>query len=149
MQRYFLNVGPSTSPLTLPSDVAHHLTTVLRAQVGTEIEVVLNNHLAYHARVRTTAPTTTVDLLAPLDRQSELPVRVTLLCGLPKTKEKPELIVQKATELGLFSLRPSVRLATGQAISRRGRLVVCKRSPMRRRNNPTVTTSPRLPIILA
>lgn len=100
MQRYFLNVGPSTSPLTLPSDVAHHLTTVLRAQVGTEIEVVLNNHLAYRARVRTTAPTTTVDLLAPLDRQSEFPVRVTLLCGLPKTKEKPELIVQKATELG-------------------------------------------------
>ena len=41
MQRYFLNVGPSTSPLTLPSDVAHHLTTVLRAQVGTEIEVVV------------------------------------------------------------------------------------------------------------
>ena len=29
-----------------------------------------------------------------------MPVTVTLACGLPKTKEKPELIVQKGTELG-------------------------------------------------
>ena len=31
-------------------------------------------------------------------------MEVTLLCGLPKTKEKPEWIVQKATELGATTI---------------------------------------------
>lgn len=100
MQRYFLNVSPTEQPLTLPKEIAHHLTTVLRAQVGTKLEVVFADHQAYLATVVATTPQTKIKVLKALDRQSELPVKVTLLCGLPKTKEKPELIVQKATELG-------------------------------------------------
>lgn len=100
MQRYFLNSQPTSEPLTLPKAVAHHLTTVLRAQAGTQVELVLGDHQAYLAEVVTTTPQTRVKLVGPLGSNSELPVKITLLCGLLKTKEKPELIVQKATELG-------------------------------------------------
>lgn len=100
MQRYFIDDLPQQTVLRLPAEVAHHLTTVLRAQPGTEIELVLANHQAYRATVISTAPQTKVKLVGRLAGNSELPVRVTLLCGLPKTKEKPELIVQKGTELG-------------------------------------------------
>ena len=104
MQRYFLAAEPSNDALTLPRDVAHHLTTVLRAQPGEQVELVLADHRAYLAEVATIQPATTVKLVKQLPGNSELPVEVTLLCGLPKTKEKPEWIVQKATELGATTI---------------------------------------------
>lgn len=100
MQRYFLDSQPTSDLLTLPKPIAHHLTTVLRAQPGTQVELVLGDHQAYLAKLVSTTPQAKVALVKPLASNSELPVKVTLLCGLPKTKEKPELIVQKATELG-------------------------------------------------
>lgn len=101
MQRYFINENEPADQqeITLPKDVAHHLVTVLRAQVGSQVEVVLADHRVYLATVTATDPAR-VKIDRDLNRDSELPLHVTLLCGLPKTKEKPELIVQKATELG-------------------------------------------------
>lgn len=104
MQRYFVAAEPGTATITLPPEIAHHLTTVLRAQRGTQVELVLADHQAYLAEVVATQPVTTVKLLQKLAGNSELPVQVTLLCGLPKTKEKPEWIVQKATELGATTI---------------------------------------------
>ncbi|KRM25938.1 MULTISPECIES: 16S rRNA (uracil(1498)-N(3))-methyltransferase [Limosilactobacillus] len=100
MQRYFINERAQDGQLVLPKAIAHHLTTVLRATVGTPVELVLADHQVYLAKVATTEPETIVKIDHALGKNSELPVDVTILCGLPKTKEKPELIVQKATELG-------------------------------------------------
>lgn len=99
MQRYFINQPADQKEIELPKDVAHHLVTVMRAQACSQIEVVLADHRVYLATVTTTSPAQ-IQIVKDLDRDSELPLRVTLLCGLPKTKEKPEMIVQKATELG-------------------------------------------------
>ncbi|MDL2056854.1 16S rRNA (uracil(1498)-N(3))-methyltransferase [Limosilactobacillus reuteri] len=99
MQRYFVNATPADE-VTLPSEAAHHLLKVMRAEVGTTVELVLADHCVYLATLSATEPTTTLKINQKLDADSELPVSVTLACGLPKTKEKPELIVQKATELG-------------------------------------------------
>lgn len=99
MQRYFIDQSASQQEFELPKDVAHHLVTVLRAQVGSQVELVLTDHRVYLATVTATNPAR-VKIVCDLNRNSELPLRITLLCGLPKTKEKPELIVQKATELG-------------------------------------------------
>lgn len=99
MQRYFVNANPAQE-IVLPADTAHHLVTVMRATVGTQVELVLNDHQAYLAAIVSEAPQTKVKIVKRLAANSELPVAVTLACGLPKTKEKPELIVQKATELG-------------------------------------------------
>lgn len=99
MQRYFVNITPADE-VTLPSEAAHHLLKVMRAEVGTSVELVLADHCVYLATLSTTEPTATLKINQKLDADSELPVSVTLACGIPKTKEKPELIVQKATELG-------------------------------------------------
>lgn len=100
MQRYFIASQPQKL-VTLPSDAAHHLVKVMRATAGTAIEVVLADHRVYLAKLATITPAVTVKIIRQLPNDSELPVTAILACGVPKTKEKPELIVQKATELGV------------------------------------------------
>lgn len=101
MQRYFLtDVQPHSAKISLPHDIAHHLMTVLRAELGTEVEVVLSNHHVYLARVTQLKPPM-LKVVKDLHRNSELPVKVTIVCGIPKTANKLDLIVQKATELGV------------------------------------------------
>ncbi len=115
MQRYFLaTTAQIGDTVELPADVSHHLIDVMRAQVGSQIEVVLANQQAYLATITTVKPAQ-VTLNEALDSDSELPVNVILVCGLPKTKEKPELIVQKATELGAHQI---VFFAAERSVSR-------------------------------
>lgn len=100
MQRYFLtDTKPTDSALTLPQAIAHHLITVLRAEVGTKVEIVAADHHVYRAHVTSVDPAQ-VQLDQDLQQNSELPVKVTLACGIPKTATKLDLIVQKGTELG-------------------------------------------------
>lgn len=100
MQRYFVNDSLKDNHLiTLPKDIAHHFITVLRATEGDQCELVLNDHQAYVCSlVNYEQAIMKVDHV--LTQNAELPLHVTLACGLPKTKGKPELIVQKGTELG-------------------------------------------------
>lgn len=100
MQRYFIDQKPSDhGSLQLPKEVAHHFITVLRAQSGAEFEVVFNDQRVFRCQLMD-PETATSKIVEELDQNAELPVDVTLACGLPKTKDKPELIVQKGTELG-------------------------------------------------
>ena len=82
--------------------------------MDTEIEVALNDQKVYLAKVVELNPAT-IELKADLGTDAELPVKVILACGLPKTKEKPELIVQKATEMGADRI---VFFAAQRSISR-------------------------------
>src|SRR3712207_4329343 len=124
MQRYFLGELASLGEtLTLPTELSHHLIDVMRAKVGSQIEVVLADQKAYLATVTTTNPAAIIvnELLVS---DSELPVNVILACGLPKTKDKPELIVQKATELGaheiiFFAAERSVSRWTPEKVSKK------------------------------
>lgn len=100
MQRYLINQPtPQSGTLTLPNEVAHHLVHVMRTAVGAQFELAFADQRAFVATLTATEPAT-ARLGDQLAGQSELPLKVTLACGLPKTKEKPEWIVQKATELG-------------------------------------------------
>lgn len=100
MQRYFIDQAvPTSQVLTLPKEVAHHFITVMRATTGSHCEVVLNDHQAYEATLINTDQAE-IRLDRPLPNNAELPLEVTIACGIPKTKEKPEIIVQKGTELG-------------------------------------------------
>lgn len=67
MQRYFLNTTPTNKQVDLPDEVAHHLVTVLRATVGTEVELVMGNHKAYLAKLVATAPQAKVQIIKQLD----------------------------------------------------------------------------------
>lgn len=100
MQHYFVDLPVPQTEFDLPQELAHHLITVMRANIGTQFELVFNDHRSYLVTVTQTQPAK-AKVVRSLNRQVELPVQTIIACGLPKTKEKPELIVQKGTELGV------------------------------------------------
>jgi 16S rRNA (uracil1498-N3)-methyltransferase len=99
VQRYFVTDQLPNDKVELSADISHHLVDVMRAKVGDQIEIVCADHQVYLATIVNLAPTL-VKVKQPLNSGAEMPVEVTIACGLPKTKEKPQLIVQKGTELG-------------------------------------------------
>ncbi|MFD1394013.1 RsmE family RNA methyltransferase [Lacticaseibacillus jixianensis] len=103
MNRFFTSHKlVSGQTLTLEPAIQKHAIQVLRLQPGALIEVVGPDAQPYTAAIVAAAPLT-VQVQAALSRQSELPVKVHLICGVPKG-DKAELIVQKATELGAFAI---------------------------------------------
>ena len=103
MQHYFvdqpLTIGQS---IDLPQNISRHLGKVLRAEVGDHFELVGQNHHVYEAQIsRLLGNQVAADIIKSLDKNVELPVNVTIVSGLSKGN-KPEWIVQKATELGVL-----------------------------------------------
>ena len=95
MQHYFvsdvLRVGKVVS---LPDNVSHHLSRVLRTQVGDSFELVDQNQQVFQAAIsQIDGRVVTATITAALDRNVELPVETTIVSGLSKAN-KPELIVQ-------------------------------------------------------
>ncbi|CAH0415832.1 16S rRNA (uracil(1498)-N(3))-methyltransferase [Periweissella fabaria] len=100
MQRYFLNDNVNTT-FTLDDETYHHFVTVLRAKEGTKAEFVQPNQTVVIASLATVVDgMATMNVVDTLTSNVELPVDTTIVCGLPKG-DKAELIVQKATELGV------------------------------------------------
>lgn len=102
MQRYFLEDSHRDGDqVTLSAAIYHHWVTVLRAEMGATAEFVDATARLFHGQLTgLTAETATVTLTAVSTPAVELPVGVTIICGLPK-QEKAEWITQKATELGV------------------------------------------------
>lgn len=97
MQRYFVD----NDNLLLSDEQIHHLTKVVRSHIGEEFEIVYAG----------TATRFLITSLSPLKYEaiskslndSELLVNLTLLYCLPKG-EKLELVIQKATEIGVSEI---------------------------------------------
>ncbi|AQQ52960.1 16S rRNA (uracil(1498)-N(3))-methyltransferase [Planococcus lenghuensis] len=105
MQRYFVEGPvPANGEVQLSGDDARHITKVMRGAPGDRIIIVMEEK-AYEAAVESVSPEVTAILQTEITAQVELPVKVTIACGLPKG-DKLELITQKATELGMHALLP-------------------------------------------
>lgn len=104
MQRYFIEQAFDGKSATLAGDSAKHIAKVMRMTAGDEIIVVSNGeaHICVITHVDTAI---TVEQTGRTVPSPEMPVQVTIACGLPKG-DKLELITQKGTELGMFSLLP-------------------------------------------
>jgi len=108
MTRFFVNrdnVGVGSIIIDDPGDV-HHIRDVLRMKTGDEIVVSDSDTWEYRCSISAVGRTS-VDA-GILDKQKfagEPDVRITLFQGMPK-KDKLELIVQKATELGAAEIVP-------------------------------------------
>lgn len=101
MQRYFV---PEYAPkIELSKEDSHHLLNVMRAKIGTQVIVVAGNQPYLATLVDT--QTAILELTEPFAQESELPVQVTIACGLSKN-DKIETIVQKATECGMHAFIP-------------------------------------------
>ncbi len=92
----------------LKDEKARYLATVLRCREGDHLVVKDDKGNAYAARIAGAArKEITIEILQGLDLNMESPLRITLFQGMLKG-EKIDLVVQKATELGVSEIRPVV-----------------------------------------
>ncbi len=105
MQRYFVEQAPTNEDyFELAGDAARHISKVMRMSAGDQIIVVHNNQ-AFICEIETVDMHVTVRKTGETIASPEMPVRVSIACGLPKG-DKLELIAQKGTELGMHALIP-------------------------------------------
>jgi len=107
--RVFL-AGPLSSGRQVAlSDSAHqHLTRALRLDVGAELQVFDGEGGEWRARLASIGKRgSEVELLDPVTAQPESPLRVTMGQALARG-EKMDLVLQKATELGVARIAPLI-----------------------------------------
>lgn len=97
MQRYFGQI--ITDQVLLGDDDIFHLTRVMRARVGDEIEVV-SNEKVFLCKVSQLKPHIEIDVVKQIKENHELKNHVILIAALIKG-EKMDFVLQKATELGV------------------------------------------------
>lgn len=102
MQRYFAKAKEGQAFILKDSDL-HHIKQVMRMKEGTTIEVVYNN-LVYECRINTINPFT-LEIIKQLEINTELKTKVILAVALVK-EQKFDMILQKATELGVSTIIP-------------------------------------------
>ena len=100
MQRYFVDIDRNGKIVFTEQDV-FHISKVMRFKVDDQIEVV-NDSKVYLVNIDSINPLN-VHIIKNLECNAELPSKVTLFIPLLKS-DKSELIIQKATELGVSSI---------------------------------------------
>lgn len=107
--------------VVLSGEDRHHLLTVLRKGLGSEIAVLNGKGDEFVVQItETTSDTVVGTIIKKIERSAEPKVKIHLIQSLPKA-DKFEWILQKNTELGVASFRPvitersTIRLDAGQA----------------------------------
>ena len=107
MSRFFVDssaIGDGLIRIEGPD--ARHILQVLRMKCGDPVTVCDGAGTEYFCRILTAeSGALTAEILKSEASAQELPVQITLYQGLPK-KDKMDLIVQKAVELGAFEIVP-------------------------------------------
>jgi 16S rRNA (uracil1498-N3)-methyltransferase len=107
MQRYFLQTEPlDQERFVLDRDAEHHAIKVMRMREGEQLIIVHQNE-AHICEIESIEDSVIVRKTGQTIASPEMPVHVTIACGLPKG-DKLELIAQKGTELGMYTLVPFV-----------------------------------------
>lgn len=88
---------------------AEHLARVLRAQTGTEVDIVANGRVYQSVITRVSLEEVVFDLLAETSAEPALPI--TLLLAIFKF-DRMEWAIEKATELGVASIVPLIARRT-------------------------------------
>lgn len=102
-----LPLAPGTS-VSLPETAAGHLTRVLRLREGDECLLFNGDGYDYAARLVAVSKRETVaEVLSAAPVDNESPLRITLVQGIARG-EKMDLILQKATELGVAAIVPVI-----------------------------------------
>ena len=107
MNRFFTDLSrDSGNDLYLTAEDARHALSVLRLKPGNHIGIIREGSLWEAEIIRTDSRDVCVRLVSPLP-STEPALSVTLFQGLPKA-DKMDLIVQKATELGVAHIVPVI-----------------------------------------
>ena len=107
MHRFFADPERRTEDgVYLSAEDARHAATVLRLRPGQQVQVFLDGQLLDTEIISSDAKDVLVRILSVLP-STEPALSVTLFQGLPKS-DKMDLIVQKATELGVSRIVPLI-----------------------------------------
>lgn len=107
MNRFFgksENIADNT--IIIDGSDVNHIRNVLRMRAGDKVTVVGGNNQDYLCSIREYDDDKVIlDILEKKESDKELPARIYLFQGLPKS-DKMELIVQKCVELGVHQIIP-------------------------------------------
>jgi len=109
MTRLFLDgtIQPAKS-VHVSGEKAHYISTVLRCKIHDILIVTDSTGAAYSARISAiTRKEATLAITEPFCQDNEPPIDIILLQGLLKG-EKMDLVIQKATELGVTEIVPVI-----------------------------------------
>ncbi len=96
MQRYFINEALALQDeFTLSKADSHHLLKVMRAQIGEKIEVVGSDQKVWLSQLLDNAAPASLKAVQEITKSVELPVEVTIACGISKG-DKNEQIIKRA-----------------------------------------------------
>ncbi len=96
--------------LTLTPQAAHHVTTVLRMQVGQKLSLFCGDNREFHASIEVVdKKKVVVSIVAETFVSRESPRELHLAQAISKG-ERMEWVMQKAVELGVHSIRPLISL---------------------------------------
>lgn len=104
MQRYFVDHATSGTA-EIQGEDARHITRVMRMKEGQQLIVVFQQRAYLSTITQLSEQGVDVTFGEELPNQTEMPVNVTIACGLPKG-DKLDLVIQKATELGMAGFIP-------------------------------------------
>jgi len=107
MQRYFINKEQFTdNEVIITGDDVHHISKVLRGNVGDKIICVNGEGYDVYAEIVSIEPKRVVCRIADVLADSREPqIEVLLAQALPKS-DKMDLIIQKGTEIGVTTFLP-------------------------------------------
>jgi len=110
VHRFFVEPGQIIGDsITLLGTDAHHIADVLRLSFGQRIIVCDGEGYEYEGNiVSCSKDKVTVQVVNVKKSVSEPPLRIILAQGMPKRAESFELVIQKATELGVARLVPLI-----------------------------------------
>ena len=115
---------PSAAPgarVELPEHVAHHAREVLRLRAGAEVHVFDGAGHEWHAVLdEVSRRSVSARMLQAVAARAESPLRLVLAMAALKG-DRMELVLQKATELGVAEIWPVVTFRTDAAHGRRSR----------------------------
>jgi 16S rRNA (uracil1498-N3)-methyltransferase len=109
MQRFFVDssqIDEAVHQIHITGGDVNHIRNVLRMKTGEELWICDGSEAEYHCTIEAFEDEEVLlHILYRQEPQYELPSRITLFQGLPKS-DKMELIIQKAVELGAHEIVP-------------------------------------------
>lgn len=107
MYHFFVEQGQiGENRITVTGPDVNHIKNVLRMKPGEQVLISSKEGGEYLCRVNEfTREAVIFSRMKAMDMQRELPARIHLFQGLPKS-DKMELIIQKAVELGVYRIIP-------------------------------------------
>jgi len=106
LDRFFVDNRVGLIAMITDKDEIKHISKVLRLKEGNKVEIFSKDEKEYIAEIiEISKEEIRLEILEEVNKKRELNCRITIYQGMPKG-QKMELIIQKATELGVSRIVP-------------------------------------------